>query len=673
MGIKLPETGSRKRLVVALCLLLSFRIFGMELEVLPETLITGRVITVKIKTLVPYDESIEAGEIELPQELALISGPVIQPYYARVDGRNQRFHQITWALKSRDSGIFNIPPVEVTTAEETVVLEVPMLKVFNSDEIYNNYPLKVTWNQDIKREIYVGESLPLIVEAYNLEEINFPTRVVSTKPRRGESVEATGLGDIKPELIGESDLYRVPMASWIYTPTEAGRVTIPSVRVDINGLTRYTDSLNLDVLPLPAVNATGGVGEFIISSQLSESQVTPEDLFHFKVRVTGQGNLPYIEFPTVEYSGLILIEKKESSQIDTGDKGFIGWREMDYTLQALEPGVKEISLSEVSWIDNSGNEVFYNGSFTHINIVSVKVIEEDILPFLTFMKTPEILSSYTVKLYKKSLMWLLLGLSALLSIFNSLFRVIKKAREKKALLITITAVSVLIFSSSVFAKGFEYQGQLVSADNFIEDGDFRSALTIYDTIGEKLPNNYGIFVNKAIIWDKLGNNSRAVYNIRVAERIVPLNRKVALIKEYLSESEEYSQKQAKTVNRINPDYIFILLIVFFNILVFSIIRLIKQRNISTYSAVFMALLFTMVSVILLILVDIKNGVEAGIISEGGAVLTKVPNENALEWMTLEEGSCVYIKANWDGDYLIETEYGLQGWISKESILVLEER
>jgi len=66
-------------------------------------------------------------------------------------------------------------------------------------------------------------------------------------------------------------------------------------------------------------------------------------------------------------------------------------------------------------------------------------------------------------------------------------------------------------------------------------------------------------------------------------------------------------------------------------------------------------------------------VDAGIISSGGANLTKVPNERALKWMTLGEGNCVYIKGEWKDEYLIETEYGLQGWVSKNSLLVLEER
>lgn len=672
MGIKSPSSRTGKRLVILFLLLLPVTLFGLDMEILPDILITGRVITLKILTEIPIEDELTISELEIPDGLSLISGPIVRTYYAKVDGKNVRFHQITWALRSRESGIYYMPPIEIKYAREDISVDVPTVKVFNSDERDNNFPLMVDWDKNIKRDIYVGESLPLIVEAYNLEEINFPDRIVSNSPRSGEMVEVAGLGEINPEDVDGENLYRVPVTSWIFTTFQAGRITIPAVRVDINGLTRYTDTLELNVKPLPRVNATGGVGEFLITSELSESQVTPEDLFHFKVRISGQGNIPYIKFPEVEFAGLIVIEKNNDEWIDSGDKGFLGWREIDYTLQALESGVKDIVLSEVSWIDNNGKDIFYNGSTTHINVVSVKVIEEDILPFLSFMTTPEIISSYTLFLYENPVMWISLMISSLVLVIMHIFKSYRSSREKKALLMTLVIAPYLLMSS-VFAKGFEYQGQLSLADDFISNGEYLNALNIYDDLEDNLPNNYGLFVNRSILWDKLGNVSQAVYNIRIAERISPANGKINKIKEYLSESEESIQKQAKTSNPINPDYIFILLVIFFNIMVITLIKLIMYKNISQFSLFFTTLLFTLLLTVLLIFIDTKNSVDAGIISSGGANLTKVPNDKALEWMSLEEGNCVYIKGVWEIKFLIETEYGLQGWVDKDSLLVLEER
>jgi len=672
LGCRLSTTGIRKRLVVIFILVFTSFLNSLEMDVLPDILITGRVITLKIQTEILDSTEIEVSELVIPKGLELISGPVIRPYYSKIDGVTQRLHQITWALRSTSSGIYILPEIEIKTDIAVFTVEVPTVTVFENDEKFNKYPLIVSWNSNIKREIFVGESLPLIVEAYNLEEINFPDRVISTKPRRGEIIEVSGLGEINPEKVGDADLYRVAVASWIYTPFEAGKVSIPSVRIDINGLTRYTEELELTVKPLPEVNATGGVGEFIITTDISDSQVTPEDFFHYRVKISGQGNIPYIKFPEVEYSGLILIDKKESESIGYSDEGFLGWREIDYTLQALDSGVKEIVLSGVSWIDNDGKDIFFNGNITHINVVSVKVVEEDILPFLSLLRSQDIISSYRFFFYKKPQLWGLLFISLLITLIIKFVKSIRKTRKNKTLLMAVV-LSQLLFTSAIFVKGLEYQSELVEADNYIDSGEYTKALAIYDGLTDKMPNNYGLFINKSILNDKLGYISKAVYNIRIAERIAPNNSVIGEIKKYLSKSEESNLKQAKTANPINPDYIFILLIIFFNILVLVIFSLIKNHNITSFSLFFTVLLICLFLGVMLFFVHGKNSVKAGIISEQNASLIKVPNENAMEWLTLDEGNCVYINGEWEDKYLIKTEYGLQGWISKNSILVLEER
>lgn len=672
MGCKKPGSRVRKRLVVIFLLFLAVPLSAFELEVLPEKPVTGRIITLKIWTEVPADKDISAEDIDLPKDLKKISGPVIRTYRKRVNGTRKRFHQITWALRCNSPGIYSIPEVIVKSDGSEYKLEFPKVMVFRNDETSNSFPLLVNWSSDIKTQIYVGESLPLIVEASNLEEIHFPDRVVSSAPRKGEFIQVSGLGDIYQENTEEGSLYRVSVASWMYTPLEVGKVVIPSVRVDINGLRRYTGKLVIDVLPLPEVNSTMGVGEFIITTSLGETQVTPDDTFSYKIKVEGQGNLPYFKVPDFEYEGLIILNKSENEHISYGEKGALGWREFEYTMQAVSSGVKEISLPGFSWIDWNGNEIYFNGISRHINVVSVKVVEEEILPFLSFMTTPEIISSYRTFLYKKPLMWLCLLVSTVILLIFGIKKILNNNFGRNSLIITIVLLPALLFSFA-YAKGLEYQGDLVAAENYIEEGDYTNAITIYSQLTEALPNNYGIYVNMAILWDKIGDLSNAVNSIRIAERIDPSNKKIDRIKNYLYKSDDTAGRQARTVSSINPDYIFLILVVLFNMLVLVLVKLKKSRSITNISSFFILGLFCLVSGAALIWVDSKNSIDAGVITSDGAELVKVPNEMALKWMKLKAGSCVYIKGEWKEDFLIETEYGLQGWVNKSNIIVLEER
>jgi hypothetical protein len=58
---------------------------------------------------------------------------------------------------------------------------------------------------------------------------------------------------------------------------------------------------------------------------------------------------------------------------------------------------------------------------------------------------------------------------------------------------------------------------------------------------------------------------------------------------------------------------------------------------------------------------------AVVIHEGGH-LKKVPDIGGGDWLTLLEGTAVYIKSESDNFLLIQTGYGLEGWLDKDSLL-----
>lgn len=671
MGNYSPGSGIRKRLVILL-LFLSSSLFSMELEVLPEKPRVGRVLTLKIITEIESTQDIEVlKDIETPDVFRKINGPAISQYRKIVDRRYKRYHQIKWAFRVDEPGIYDIPEFTVKSGSKTYNLKFPVVKIFLRDEVNNNYPLLVNWRV-AKNEIFVGESLPLIVEAHNLEDIKFADDLYSKKPRNGSFTKVQGLGGINQYTVEDKDLYTVSLESWIYTPLEKGVVTIPSVRVKINGLTRYTEELKIDVLPLPETNDTGGVGEFLLSTSLTETQVTPEDFFKYKIKLQGMGNLPYFKIPEISHNGLIIIDKEESESIDHNDKGFLGTREVVYTLQSIEPGVKEITIPSLSWIDWQGNSVYYNGSTSNINVVSSKLVEEEIRPFLSLFTTPQIITSYRISLYKQPLMWLLLLVSPLIIAILAIIKVIKVSSNKKIVIISMVS-SVLLFSSVVLSKGLEYQGELVKADNFMEEENFQEAINIYNNLTDKLPYNYGLFMNLSILWDKIGDKTKAVYNVRMAERIYPQNKQIQKLKLYLADSEEFYQKQAKTVTLFNPDYIFFILIVTINLLLYIFIKTRKSGNITTVSIQIFLSLISLSLFIGILYIDNRNNVNSGIINTKGASIKKVPNDMAKDWMELPEGYTVYIRGEWEDKFLIETEYGLQGWITKTELLPLEKR
>ncbi|MBN2617569.1 MAG: hypothetical protein JXR64_04580, partial [Spirochaetales bacterium] len=110
MGTNFPGYRNPKRLVAILIfIILKINIFSYEMEILPEILISGRVITLKVDTGIKEGDFIEIEDVEFPEDLILISKPTLRIYYGKIDGKNARLYQVNWALRSRKSGVFELP------------------------------------------------------------------------------------------------------------------------------------------------------------------------------------------------------------------------------------------------------------------------------------------------------------------------------------------------------------------------------------------------------------------------------------------------------------------------------------------------------------------------------------------------------------------------------------
>ncbi|MFP4444557.1 MAG: hypothetical protein ACLFST_15665, partial [Spirochaetia bacterium] len=57
---------------------------------------------------------------------------------------------------------------------------------------------------------------------------------------------------------------------------------------------------------------------------------------------------------------------------------------------------------------------------------------------------------------------------------------------------------------------------------------------------------------------------------------------------------------------------------------------------------------------------------AGIISGETASWRKIPEMDADKWLVLDEGTAIKVKTRTDGFYLVETRFGIEGWIEAGS-------
>ena len=59
-----------------------------------------------------------------------------------------------------------------------------------------------------------------------------------------------------------------------------------------------------------------------------------------------------------------------------------------------------------------------------------------------------------------------------------------------------------------------------------------------------------------------------------------------------------------------------------------------------------------------------------VVGPGPGALMRIPGRLALNWLELPAGTTVHLTASEQGHYLVETGYGLEGWLSEETVLVV---
>lgn len=90
-----------------------------------------------------------------------------------------------------------------------------------------------------------------------------------------------------------------------------------------------------------------------------------------------------------------------------------------------------------------------------------------------------------------------------------------------------------------------------------------------------------------------------------------------------------------------------------------------------FTGIFWGLIFS--SGLLLLYLDYRQADDKiAIVGETGGALRKVPDSDADEWLVLAKGTSVHPSVKSEGFYLVETSFGIKGWIDRNRIYFEDE-
>jgi hypothetical protein len=587
----------------------------------------------------------------LPQNLALVDGPYIrETLWEKTPGKQTKATKVTFTLRTLQPGIVEVGPFDVKVGSVPLSVAPVTVYLLAADEAKRRFPVEVRW---IKPDgpFYEGQAIPLILQARNLDTLVQPPDIGMTAPSGALWEKAVGLGEIEINSVGEDRLMNVPWGGWMAIPTRPGTLVIPAFQAPVAGLTRSVPALSLDVLPLPTAAATSrAVGVFSYSIDAKVDSTSPGGVMVVTQEISGRGNFPYLKLPEVTVPGLSLTSRQEGTQYRAGKTGYEGslvvtWRftsDQPRDVTAILPGFQAFQPA-TGMVDTWEPKV----ATLSLDLPDMQVKAP---PSTLPLDWDAVRSVRPWSFHGWRLLWFLPGPLFLAATFLW-------GRKGKGLLVLLALglMGAAETSPAGFDRAFQAKGT--------EAADEWAALLAAH------PDEPGFWYNKALACRDAGRTAEAVQAFRMALRTgfqgdLAAKGLVAL------EQKELLADQFTPWSGWPTNLLFLMVSVGAN-LIFIFWGLQRLTGASFWLLPMAVLvLATGTTVVIAAGAETARLEPDAVVGLSDCPIRKVPGDLAETWMTLKAGTVVKVQGSSNQWVLVQTGYGLEGWVSGGSLLRL---
>ncbi|MDX1390059.1 MAG: BatD family protein, partial [Acidobacteriota bacterium] len=339
------------------------------------------------------------GEPELPDltAFAIYRGSGTTSSMQMVNGRTSVSLIIQYRYLATEKGTFEIPPITVRTAGQSLTTEPLSLTVSDTPPPAAGSrpggdpqigPEDLFVEADVTG-VRVWENQPVIVEYRLFTAVSVSSyNVVRLPATTGFWVEQYDLGDPRvEEIVRNGENYATVLIRKVALfPTGAGTRTIEPLTIEAQVRVRRardpfesilgrdplfgrdslfasivpvvaaTEPIEVEVRPLPTegrpANFTGFVGQLSLDAELDRDTASVNDAVTLRVEMSGVGNLRGLPEPAIDLPpGFEVFPPEIRDEIALGARGATGSRTFEYVLIPRAPGAQTIPSIHVSYFD----------------------------------------------------------------------------------------------------------------------------------------------------------------------------------------------------------------------------------------------------------------------------------------------------------------------------------
>jgi len=595
----------------------------------------------------------------LPSNLSLSEGPYIrETSWEKVPGTLSRAIKASFTLKTLQPGIVELGPFEVRIGAKSMTVAPVTVYLLAADEAKRRFPVELRWVTP-EGPLYEGQAIPLLLQARNLDTLAQPQELGLAAPPGSLWEKAVGLGEIEINSVDEDRIMNVPWGGWMLIPTKPGSLTIPGFQATVAGLVRSVPPLVLEVSPLPPEAAGGrAVGDFSYNIEAKQGDASLGGSLVVVQEVSGRGNFPYLVPPEVSIPGLTLVSRQEGTRYRAAKGGYEGslvvtWRfstDRAQTVDLVLPGFQAFQAT-------TGRVDTWDPRRVSVALT---------LPSESTVKAPPPAAPLSWAEVQSVRPWgvtrsfwvVLLFLPGPLFLLSTFWL---GARGRGLLVLLVTGVLV-VSAAEAPPAGFEAASQATGYD----------AAERWGALALASPDEPGLWYNKALASRDAGHTAEAVHAFRMALR-TGFQGDLAARGLASLEEKELLTDQFLPWTGWPTNLLFLLLCLGVN-LAFVLWGLQRLTGSSTWLLpLSLAILGSAAAGVFVLGAEAARYEADAVVGLADGAIRKVPGDLAETWMTLKAGTIVRVQGTSDRWVLVQTGYGLEGWVEATGLLPLGPR
>ena len=242
----------------------------------------------------------------------------------------------------------------------------------------------VTWEL-ARREALVGETISLHLVLVRWDELQLPERIAVEPPAASGFERYTGAAAIAEQVGPAGRGYRIPLASYLLTPTRAGRITVAPAKVTLataTGIvTLASEAVRVTVRePPPEIAASGAIGSLRAQARI-ERRPHPEGAeVTVAISVEGAGNHRFVTLPEPRADGMTPLEHVLRDELVAQDAGYTGQVVAVHRYLATAPGRYRIEVPEFVSYDSIAGRLRRDPGLTRMIELTAPVAAAAALP-----------------------------------------------------------------------------------------------------------------------------------------------------------------------------------------------------------------------------------------------------------------------------------------------------